>query len=58
MRLPPPDPNEPADSEPDDSVMVATPTVVFAAPPSQDAERIAAAILDARPGVLFINAES
>ena len=57
MRLPPPDPNEPADSEPDRQAMVLSPTVVFAAPPSEDAERIAAAILDRRPGVLFVNAE-
>jgi len=56
MHLPPPDPNEPPDSEPD-RAMVLSPTVVFAAPPSEDAERIAAAILDRRPGVLFVNVE-
>jgi hypothetical protein len=57
MRLPPPDPNEPADSEPDGAAAVASPTIVFAAPPSRDAERLAAAILEARPGVLFVNCE-
>jgi hypothetical protein len=54
MELPPPDPNEPGDSEPDGTTMVGAPTVIFAAPPTREAERTAAAILDARPGVLFV----
>ena len=54
MRLPPPDPSEPPDSEPDGRGAVGSPTIVFASPPSPETERLASAILDARPGVLFV----
>ena len=54
MHLPPPDPNERPDSEPDGTATVGSPTVVFASPPSEETERLASAILAARPGVLFV----
>ena len=57
MRLPPPDPNEPPDSEPDGQSSVPAPTIVFNGPPTMDAERVAAAILERRPGVLFVTGE-
>ena len=56
MHLPPPDPNESPDSELDGTASVGSPTVVFASPPSAETERLASAILAARPGVLFVKA--
>ena len=56
MHLPPPDPNEAADSEPDGTSMVSTPTAIFAGTASVEAQRLADAILAARPGVLFVKA--
>jgi hypothetical protein len=54
MELPPHDPNEPGDSEPDGDALPGSPTVIFAGPPSREQQRLADAILAARPGVLFV----
>jgi hypothetical protein len=54
-QLPPPDPHESLGLTPVVEVSLDEPTVLFAAgPPSPDADRIADAILDVRPGVLFV----
>jgi hypothetical protein len=54
VRLPPPDPNEGSYSEPD-APPFDTPTVVFVGgTPSRSAQRLADAILTARPGVLIV----
>jgi hypothetical protein len=52
MILPPPDPHEPRDPE---GMSVDTPMALFGAGrPSGEVERLANAILDARPGILFV----
>jgi hypothetical protein len=56
MRLPLPDPHEAPFSEPDGSVEFGAPTIVYTnGRPTPEAERIANAIIAARPGVLFLH---
>jgi len=53
--LPPPDPYEPFSREPGGMGWLGEPTVIFATcDPSREMQRLARAILDARPGVLFL----
>jgi hypothetical protein len=53
-RLPPPDPNEDGSATPP-GLKLADPTMCFPlGPPSASAERLAGAILEYRPGALFV----
>jgi hypothetical protein len=52
-RLPPPDPSEPG---PPADLSLPGPSAVFmSGPPGPDADRLADAILTARPGLLFVS---
>jgi hypothetical protein len=53
MDLPPHDPGEPFISPPGDTRLV-QPVAVFIRQPNRETQRLAGAILMARPGVLFI----
>jgi hypothetical protein len=53
MNLPPPDPSEPF-SLPPGHTTLGQPLTVFLRSPSSEAQRIAGAILNARPGLLFV----
>jgi hypothetical protein len=54
-RIPPPDPNEFFISEPSGEERMAAPTTVFSAGrPTAAGERLADAIVSARPGVLVV----
>ena len=56
-QLPPPDPNERLGPSSEPDIGVAAPTAVFmAGPPSPESDRIADAVLDFRPGLLFVTA--
>jgi hypothetical protein len=58
VRLPPPDPHEQPFNEPED-MQLDTPMSVFGAGgPSREVERLADAILDARPGLLIVVAQT
>jgi hypothetical protein len=53
--LPPRDPHESPFAEPSGDALFATPTTVFSrGAPSADDQRIADALLEARPGLLFV----
>jgi len=54
MRLPPPDPHEQGYREPDGMRLDAPMTLFGAGGPSREVERLADAIIDARPGLLFV----
>lgn len=52
MRLPPQDPNEPAEPE---GLELAAPAAIFlAGPPTRAEDRVASAVLDWRPGALIV----
>jgi hypothetical protein len=53
-RLPPPDPFEPSGTPPDDLGLPAPATIFLKGQPSREQDRVADAILTARPGVLFV----
>ena len=53
--LPPPDPNESFSAGPPEGVRLPAPAAIFlAGRPSPEADRLSDAILDFRPGALFI----
>jgi hypothetical protein len=53
--LPPPDPHESPFDEPPGDVELSGPTAVFpCGTPSRETERLADAIVKARPGILFV----
>jgi hypothetical protein len=52
VRLPPPDPNE--FQEPEGFELTEPAAVFLAGPPTAEAARIAAAVLDCRPGALVV----
>jgi hypothetical protein len=55
MQLPPPDPNESFGTPPDEDVRMPGPTVIhLTGPPSLEAGRLSDALLDWRPGALFV----
>ena len=55
--LPPPDPHESPFDEPVGDVELRGPTAVFVhGPPAPDQERLADALVKARPGILFVTA--
>jgi hypothetical protein len=53
-RLPPPDPGEPAGTPPEGMRMAAPAAVFVNGRPSRELDRLTDAILDARPGLLFV----
>jgi hypothetical protein len=54
-QLPPPDPHESLGDGPLEGVRIPGPAAIFlAGPPSPEADRLSDAILDFRPGALFI----
>jgi hypothetical protein len=52
VRLPPPDPNE--SQEPPTFQLTAPAAIFLAGPPSPEADRLAAAVLEWRPGALVV----
>jgi hypothetical protein len=55
MKLPPRDPCEPHDHAPSPDASLPAPTAIYlCGPPSPEADRLSDAILEFRPGVLFI----
>jgi hypothetical protein len=55
QKLPPPDPNESLGLEPAEETRMAAPTVLFTmSRPSAQADRVADAVLDLRPGLLVV----
>jgi hypothetical protein len=55
IKLPPPDPNESLGLQLDGDVALSAPTVVFSmGRPSAQADRLADAVLDLRPGLLIV----
>jgi len=57
--LPPPDPNEPLRIDPRVDASLSDPTAIFIGGESgSEHERVAEAILDLRPGLLFVCAPS
>lgn len=53
--LPPPDPHESLGMQPNADATLTAPTVVFAmGRPSAQADRVADAVLDLRPGLLIV----
>jgi hypothetical protein len=58
LRLPPPDPHESLGDGPAEGTRMAAPAAIFmTGPPSPEADRLSDAILDFRPGALFVAAQ-
>ena len=54
-KLPPPDPNESLGLQPVQEAALSTPMAIFAlGRPSAQADRLSAAVLDLRPGLLVV----
>ncbi len=55
VRLPPPDPYEPAGTPPDGGIPLPAPAAIFLhGRPSRELDRVSDAILDFRPGMLVV----